>query len=114
METKNKNQLVWRIYYADGSIFSNLDGLPEDAPPTGVICIKQLSAENRWELQAISDYYIWNGKEWWRADAPGFWLYMFRPGLKIVKFGENLQDFEFQRMMARAREDTSDGMERIT
>lgn len=29
----------WRIYYADGSTFTNLDGLWAEAPPFGVQCV---------------------------------------------------------------------------
>lgn len=101
--------VAWKIYYSDGSSFSNLEGKPEDAPPTGVICIKQLSAENKYELLALRDFYIWAGKEWWLADASGFWQYMFKPGKKIVKFGTNVDDFTFERIMAEAREDLFDG-----
>jgi hypothetical protein len=102
--------LQWRIYYADGSTFDNTQGLPQDAPALGVIAIKHF-IENEWRLQAFADYYIWEvGSEWWGADQSGFWQYLFKPGLKVVKFGTNIKDEPFQKIMAIAREDTDGGM----
>ena len=106
--------MTWRIYYDNGTTFDNTQGEPQDAPTIGVICIKHF-IENEWRIQAFTDYYIWElGQEWWGADAPGFWQYMFKPGLKVVKFGTNIPDEPFQKIVARAREDTEHGMPRIT
>jgi hypothetical protein len=103
----------WKIYYADGSTLSNLGGSPEEAPATGVICIKHFS-EGEWRILAFRDYYAWDKNDWWGHETAGFWQYMFKPGIKIVKFGTSTDDFNFERIMAEAREDTSYGMERIT
>jgi hypothetical protein len=103
---------LWKIYYADGTTFDNTQGTPEDAPSIGVICIKHF-IENEWRISAFVDYYIRENNEWWGADAPGFWQYMFRPGFKVVKFGTNIPDEPFEKILAQAREDV-DGMPRIT
>jgi len=103
----------WKIYYADNSTFDSTQGNPEDAPPVGVICIKFLSKEHGWAIVAFNDYYCYRQEEWWVAEAAGFWQYMFTPGAKIVKFGTTIATFDFQRIMAQAREDTSGGMEKI-
>ena len=97
----------WRIYYADDSTFDNTKGRPEEAPSIGVICVKQFAEGKEWRIQAFRDYYIWSfvNLEWWAADASGFWQYMFEPGNKIVKFGTNIPDEPFERIMAFARND---------
>jgi hypothetical protein len=104
--------MKWRIYYDNGSTFDSLQGEPEQAPSIGVICIKHF-IENEWRIQAFTDYYIREKDEWWGADAPGFWQYMFRPGFKVVKFGTNIKDEPFQKIVTQAREDTDGGMPRI-
>lgn len=105
--------LLWRIYYADGSTFDSNQGSEKDAPTIGVICIKHF-IENEWRLSAFRDYYLWEvDNEWWSADAPGFWQYMFKPGVKVVKFGTNIQDEPFEKIMAEARADTDGGMPEI-
>jgi len=106
-------EITWRIYYADNSTFDSSQGEPENAPSIGVIAIKHF-IEGEWRIQAFTDYYVREKDEWWGADAPGFWQYMFRPGCKVVKFGTNIKDEPFQKIMAKAREDTDKGMPRIT
>jgi hypothetical protein len=107
------SELTWRIYYADGSTFDSSQGEPEDAPSIGIIAIKHF-IENEWRISAFVDYYIREQGEWWGADAPGFWQYMFRPGFKVVKFGTNIKDEPFNKIMAEARNDTEGGMPKIT
>jgi hypothetical protein len=34
----------WRLYYADGSTFSDTDGAPHDSPPWGVVVVSQPGA----------------------------------------------------------------------
>lgn len=104
----------WKIYYSDKTTFDNTQGLPEDAPTVGVICIKHF-IEGGWRIQAFTDFYIWEVEsEWWGADQAGFWQYMFKPGIKIVKIGTNIKDEPFKDIMKLAREDTTDGMPIIT
>ena len=94
---------TWRIYYVDGGTFDD-KGTPEDAPTMGIICVKHFTLDNKWELLAYGDYYIYD-RQWWCGDAAGFWQYMFKTGLKIVKFGTSTDDFNFERIMAFARND---------
>lgn len=110
----NLKPISWRIYYADGTTYDSTQGEPKDAPSTGVICIKHF-IENEWRISAFVDYYCWElGSEWWGADQAGFWQYMFKPGIKIIKFGTNIPDEPFEKILAQAREDTDEGMPKIT
>lgn len=61
----------WRIYYDDGTTFSNDDGLPEDAPGYGVLAITQDGED---EILASQDFYIY------RSDY-GCWIEVKTEGL---------------------------------
>ena len=61
---------MWKIFYDDGSSFSNEDGEPEDAPGVGAVVIADSVANytaHRW------DWYYWRPSkgEWWGADIHG-------------------------------------------
>lgn len=101
--------MAWRIYYADGSSFDSDDGAPEDAPTTGVLCIKQSNQMSGWILLSQGDYYLWHDEVWWGADAPGFYQYMFKPGAKVVKFGETVPDETWNEIAGAAAADQDFG-----
>jgi hypothetical protein len=44
VDPANRGGVYWRIYYADGDTFSNVDGSPQNAPKKGVTCIVALDA----------------------------------------------------------------------
>lgn len=48
----------WKIYYADGSTFSNLDGSWEDAPAWGILGIVIKSKETGWSIVSGGDFYV--------------------------------------------------------
>lgn len=100
---------AWRIYYSDGSTFDSDDGSAEDAPSTGVICVKQKNPLSTWTLVSMRDYYLWHDGQWWEADTPGFWQYMFKSGAKVALFGESVPDEVFNDVINRARDDADFG-----
>lgn len=100
---------MWRIYYSDGSTFDSAQGAPEAARPTGVICIKQSNKMHGWIVTRMKDYYLWHDGQWWGADTPGFWQFLFKPGAKVVLFGESVPDEVFQAVMSRATQDVDFG-----
>jgi hypothetical protein len=59
--------LEWRLYYEDGSIFSNEDGPPEASPAWGVVVIAQRVGKQHNNI-------LWSGVPWnvYRTDL-GFW-----------------------------------------
>ena len=95
----------WKIYYGDGSTFSNADGPPESAPCTRVICVAFFDDDNRRRICHQADYYCWDGKRWYSADASGFWQYMQEPGFKVVKFGREIGDLQYRSVMSTAMND---------
>ena len=51
--------LRWRIYYGDGSTFTNLQGSADEAPPFGVQFIVQLcDSDNKRDTLNQADYFI--------------------------------------------------------
>ena len=48
--------VYWKIYYADGSTFSNLDGEWPDAPAKGVICVVVRDPTEAWGRWVNSGY----------------------------------------------------------
>jgi hypothetical protein len=95
----------WRVYYGDGTTFSDQDGLPEDAPTTNVMCCAWYDEDNRRRLAHAADYYWFEDGRWYGSDLFGLWDYLARPGLKIVKFGRMIGDLQFREVMSTAMND---------
>ena len=54
--------LLWRIYYADGSTFSNEDGPWVDAPADGVVCVNFADEDyGKFTLNGLNFYYSQDG-----------------------------------------------------
>lgn len=97
--------IAWRIYYGDGSTFSNEDGSAELAPCGGVIAVAWYDEDNRRRLAHGQDYYIFDAGRWMGVDASGFWQYMGEPGFKFVKLGRMIGDLKFRSVMSKAMND---------
>ena len=95
----------WKIYYGDGTTYSNEDGLLEDAPGINVQVIAQADATVGRRLLDSDDFYWWSDDRWDCGDIFGLWDYLTRPGFKKVLFGRNLHDGDFWKILARARVD---------
>ena len=92
-------QLIdWKIYYGDGSVFTNLDGEPQDAPCGNVQRIAYYDADGRRKFCHDKDYYIYENNCWYAVDMIGFLQYMSDPGFKIVKFGRMMPDLKFREL----------------
>jgi hypothetical protein len=103
---------AWRLYYADGSTFSDADGAPWASPITPrVAAIGQPCAGEQWDTILV------NGTWWlWRTDV-GYWtnhdtegdvcqeLIEGAPTIGAVRRGIYLPRPAFRALWARARED---------
>ena len=103
-------RIKWRIYYSDGSTYSDEDGTPADAPGSGVICAACYDEDNRRKLAVSADYYVYEagmspGGRWLGVDLFGLWDYLARPGWKTVKFGRMVGDSQFRQVMLAATND---------
>lgn len=97
--------LNWRVYYGDGSTFSNEDGPPDQAPGLNVQVIAYRDPEVGNRLQAIHDYYWFESGLWAGGDLFGLWYYLQKPGLKVVKFGATLARDDFMEIYRKAKND---------
>ncbi|MHA2066384.1 MAG: hypothetical protein ACXABY_18590 [Candidatus Thorarchaeota archaeon] len=76
----------WKIYYDDGTTFSNEEGTPESAPLDGVLCI--VEKQDQVQVYYGFDFYYWTGENW----AAGYqaalerWLRGVLPDLKYGRW----------------------------
>lgn len=103
--TSKENFLKWKIYYSDGSFFTNKDGNPEDAPGRGVQIILQRDDMIGREVLRATDFYVWKDNKWYAMEYFGFVDYLIQPGLKIVKLGEYITNEEYRRLLGLAIND---------
>ena len=96
---------LWRIYYADGAMYSTEDGSPFDAPALGVQAIAQEDREVGRTLLSRHEFYWWTGSEWFGGDIFGLWDYLASPGPKRVAFGRSMTTPEYQAIMRKATDD---------
>lgn len=97
----------WRLYYGDGTTFSNQDGTPDEAPGCNVMCAASYDGDNRRKMAGSADYYVFEADmspdgRWLGVDLFGLWDYLARPGWKAVKFGRMIGDEQYRRVMAHA------------
>lgn len=109
----------WRIYYGDGSTYSDEDGPVEGAPSLNVQAIVQrdpsIHGTGRFVLHGGGqrpnrvpvDYYCWDREQgiWLGTDLFGLFDYLQRPGWKRVLFGRTLNDGAYQEIIYKAGED---------
>ncbi len=112
----------WRIYYGDGSTYSDRDGSPFFAPTSDVQVIAQEDAAGPQGRILIygdpsagrSDLgtFCWrdDGFGWDVHDTPGFYDYLFNyRGPKAVIFGRTIPTKSFEAILARAVREGLDG-----
>ena len=105
--------MKWRIYYGDGSTYSNEDGPPENAPGVGVQVIVRRDRDHGRHTIAggnqgrRDDFFWWDATtgQWFNGDHYGFTLYLMRPGWRKVIFGESIGNEAFLEVKKRAAAD---------
>ena len=92
--------------YSDGSVFTNADGAPEDAPGAGVVAIGQEDDTVGSVVHYGMDFYAFAEQYsgWYGLDAFGFAQHIARPGRKIVKLGESMSTEGYKRVLAEMRD----------
>lgn len=93
--------MAWKLYYGDGSEFSDQDGTPEAAPSLNVQAIAQV-VEGAFERHTVSayDYYWFEHGEWFGGDLFGLWDFLQRSG--AVKFGRAVSRQQFESCLNKA------------
>lgn len=97
----------WRLYYGDGSTFSDEDGPPESAPPLDVQVISHADETSAREVGSVllyaKDYYWFEAGNWYGGDLFGLFDYLLRAqGTAMVKFGRFVPRARFQAALDRA------------
>lgn len=102
--------MKWRIYYGDGTTFSDRDGSPFQAPPAGVIVIA-FEDNGKTKLAHSKDYYLWREDGWYVADMGGLWDYLLiGTGPKYVLAGRTIKTQDYWDIVGRAgKEGVGDG-----
>lgn len=95
--------LRWRIYYGDGTTFSNLDGSPEAAPALNVQAIVEYDPQVGRALTVRRDFYIRVEGEWMGVDWFGLIDQLMAQG--IVKAGRSLPSSRFEQIYQQAVSD---------
>ena len=99
--------MKWKIYYTDGTTFSNKDGNPEDAPGWGVAAVVQEDSVVGAQVYHQKDFYCFDKKfkGWCALDSFGFAQYVSEPGKKIVKLGDNMPTHKYKELINSLRKD---------
>lgn len=95
----------WKVYYSDGSTYSDLDGGPEQAPKTGVAILLQENPVVGHKIEYGLDFYCFWGTHWRASDNFGLWDYLSQPGYKVVLFGRWVNNDEFKSLVDKANND---------
>jgi hypothetical protein len=98
--------MKWKVFYIDGSSFSNMDGVPQDAPGWGVLAVAQEDETVGVLVHQGNNYYVFDEQYdgWYGLDDNGFAQYVARSGLKIVKLGESMSTERYKTMIKEIRE----------
>jgi len=96
--------MKWKIFYGDGSTYSNEDGSPELAPKRNVQIVIHSSELVGFSIEREEHYYLWQADRggWTAANEFGLYDYLIDPGFKIVLFGRTLNLTEYQAILNRA------------
>lgn len=94
----------WRIYYGDGTVFTDHDGVAFAAPALNVQMIAVADDDHGWYLCRSSDYYWYlpESDAWQGGDTFGLWDYLAQPGAKRVMFGRTIGNDAFSAILTRA------------
>jgi hypothetical protein len=93
----------WKIYYADGSTYSDDDGSPETAPPDGIEVIVQTDPRVGRSIIDGKDWYVFDGCKWVGMDDDGMKAWFRQQGL--VKQGLTLSRPRYDEILHAALTD---------
>ncbi|MHC4240156.1 MAG: hypothetical protein ACYSUC_10445 [Planctomycetota bacterium] len=85
----------WRIYYDDGTTYSDEDGPVENVPGLGVQTIIKPDNKVGREILSHQDFYWYEKGQWLAGDVWGLWDYLQRSGWKKVILGRVIPKEEF-------------------
>ena len=99
----------WRVYYGDGSVFSDAEGSPFDAPRADVQAIAQEKSPD-FEVVHGRDYFYWEPERggWHSSDIFGAFDHLIRAPRQCLLFGRMLSDEAWRALFARVKADAGE------
>ncbi len=97
--------MEWVIFYAGGSQYSNLDGLPHESPVNGAVAVAMVHPAVGFEVR--DGYcFIFKGGRWWSCDMFGMidQFSHFSHEIQAFRLGRWTTDQEYSEIMQKARE----------
>lgn len=93
---------MWKIYYDDGSTFSDEDGFPHDAPPEGFIAVVSYYPDGERYILATWDFYCYDvdSDQWWGMDINGLHDRLRRNMVYAYKEGRTITSDQYQAIIA--------------
>ena len=95
----------YKIFYGDGSTYSNKNGPPERAPKRNVQLITVEDDVIGRRIESTNDYYVYTPHSWRGCERFGLFDYLIEPGVKLVLFGRSLSDDEYRTVRDKAVKD---------
>ena len=98
---------LWAIYYGDGSIFTDEDGSPFDAPRTNVQIIVEKHPRLGWELFSQSEYFYYEPETrgFYHADIFTVFSVLIRSKAPLILFGQMISDEKFEEITLKMLDD---------
>ena len=108
--------MLWRLYYADGSTYDDVDGPAHEAPIRGLVCIAQPCAKPDWyTVLTNGDWYLYREDRgyWTGHDVHGALANLEddSPNITAVRQGTYVTGPVFKELWARARADAAEAGE---
>ena len=97
--------MKWKVFYGDGTTFSNLDGSPYDAPRLNVMAIIGPDRFTGRYIVSDKDAYWWENDRWFGGDRRGEWDYLCRLGPRVVLYGRSVPDEHYNAVISAALKD---------
>lgn len=100
--------MKWKIWYSDGTTYTDQDGLPYDAPKTGAVIIVQEEGRTGWRKLFLQDYFVWSPSlQIWmmQNDAAGVIMRAVQEPFVVVVSGTYMRELDFQEILIEADND---------
>lgn len=97
--------VTWRIYYGDGSTYSNLDGPPSSAPPWNIQIILERTEKEGVVRLSGKDYYWFDDDlgQWSAGDFAGALDYLVR--CTSIKLARSMRTSDFDALFTQSMHD---------
>jgi hypothetical protein len=97
----------WKVYYVDGTTFSNQDGEPQDAPGLGVLAVAQEDASVGVLVHHSNDFYCFGEQigGWYGMDYFGLAQYIEDGGCLVIKLGKVMGTHEYRALIKKIKKD---------